>query len=163
MSGEWTWVNPVNPLDSRLMRGTTAFDANDRAVASTDERAQTSTTLYDMLSRTKRSTDSKGNYSEPLYDRRGLEVESIEYRHNGAGAKSNDLYPPGRAEYTMDAYVPGTPDVNQRGSRSYYDPAWRDHIPLNFRTQSVMAISVGRRSMLEAPKKPTIPVVCFRM
>src|SRR5204862_211141 len=34
---------------------------------------------------------------------------------------------------------------------------------LNFWTQPVIAISVGRRSMLEAPKKPAIPRVCCRM
>ena len=32
---------------------------------------------------------------------------------------------------------------------------------LNLRTQPVMATSVGRRSMLDAPKKPTMPLVCF--
>src|SRR5262249_29245557 len=36
-------------------------------------------------------------------------------------------------------------------------------IPLNFRTHSVIAFSVGSLSILEAPKKPTIPWVCFRI
>src|SRR5262249_51014806 len=36
-------------------------------------------------------------------------------------------------------------------------------IPLNFRTPSVSATSAGRRSMLDAPKKPTTPWVWDRM
>lgn len=41
------------------------------------------------------------------------------------------------------------------------------HLPremlLNLRTQEVIATSVGSRSMLDAPKKPTIPSVFLRM
>ena len=41
--------------------------------------------------------------------------------------------------------------------RHLYPPA---DICLNFFIFSVMAISVGNRSMLEAPKNPTTPLVC---
>ena len=41
-------------------------------------------------------------------------------------------------------------------------PYWVTEMDLKRRMFSVIATSVGRRSMLDAPKKPTTPVVCSR-
>ena len=112
--GQWTWVNPGNPSDQRVVNTTNVYD-NDDHLTSTTSPTGTTSTEYDALGRGWRTTDSINGQTTTTFDARGLAIQT----QTPDGRISRAVYDDkGRAIWTDDPHLTTQPT---NGTQTIYD------------------------------------------
>jgi choice-of-anchor A domain-containing protein/RHS repeat-associated protein len=132
-STSFTWVNPVNPSDTKLVNTSMAHNDEGWVVNSTDATGNSYTTVYNGAGQVVSTTNRFGGMSVNLYDARGLMVESRMSAVNGAGTSGwmvnrTSYDANGRAIYTTEAIFEIDPNGTVEpatGSRITYDALGR--------------------------------------
>ena len=133
------WKKDASQTWIPFSTSTSAYDAQNRLIKSTDPLSasnqtfynadgqvdhtldgygQTSSSAFDALGRVNQSTDSFGNATISHYDLAGAVVESI-YPDGTVSRSTYDTA--GRVIWSVDRYKPGTPDLGANGTLTAYD------------------------------------------
>jgi large repetitive protein len=113
----FTWVNPNNSNDTRLVQSTSIYDEADQMVESIDPEGNHTKSEYDILNRAVKSWDMFNQESDTVYDSRGGVVESV----SPLGTVTQTVYDAaGRTSWTVDDHLPGQP---AHGTHTIYDDA----------------------------------------
>ncbi|MEZ6048649.1 MAG: putative Ig domain-containing protein [Planctomycetaceae bacterium] len=136
----YTWVNPDNPTDQRLLESTSEYDDSGRVYHTIDAQGRESWTYYNGIGQVSYTTDDLGRNTYYLYDARGQVLMTV----NFDGSYSASVFDAkGRSTHSVSVNGEG---ASRGGTQSIYDAL--DRVTTS---QQVDGLTIG---LLDANSNP---------